>query len=103
MPLLTVVPLVRSGHLDVPLPLRESAIALQASWAGPGPASAKRAWNGCTVVGLFLKSFGLTLLVGDVAQAFLEGGDLAEPLHATGFVEPLVGVGLDLQEAGNLG
>jgi hypothetical protein len=39
----------------------------------------------------------------DVAQALLERGDFAEPLHAAGLVKPFVGVGLDLQQARHLG
>ena len=37
----------------------------------------------------------MPLLVGDVAQAVLETGDLAEPLHLVGFAEPFPGVDLD--------
>jgi hypothetical protein len=36
-------------------------------------------------------------LLGDVAQAFFEGGDLAEPLHLTSLAEPIFSVALDLQ------
>jgi len=30
-------------------------------------------------------------------KAFFQGGDLAEPVHAAGFLEPFAGVRLDLQ------
>jgi hypothetical protein len=42
------------------------------------------------------EAFGLALLVGDVAQAVLKAGDLAEPLHLVGFLEPFQGIDLDL-------
>jgi len=32
------------------------------------------------------ETFGLLLLVGDVAQAVVQSGDLAEPLHLVGFL-----------------
>jgi hypothetical protein len=35
----------------------------------------------------FAEAFGPLLLVGDVAQAFCKGSDLAEPPHALCFVE----------------
>jgi hypothetical protein len=41
--------------------------------------------------------------VCDVAQAVLETGDLAEPLHLVGFAEPFPGVDLDLDESWKLG
>jgi hypothetical protein len=52
---------------------------------------------------LAAKSFGLLLLGVDVSQAFLQRGHLAEPPHPVRFVEPFVGVGLDLQQARYLG
>ena len=45
----------------------------------------------------------MPLLVGDVAQAVLQAGDLAEPLHLAGFLEPFPGVDLDLDESWQLG
>ena len=48
-------------------------------------------------------AFSLLLFAGDVAEAFFQGADFAEPLHAVGFVEALVGVGLDLQQSRDLG
>ena len=42
--------------------------------------------------------FSLLLLEPDVAQAFLEGDGFAALLHASSFVEPVAGVGLDLQQ-----
>jgi hypothetical protein len=38
-----------------------------------------------SLIGLCTKAFGLLLLGGDMAQAFFEGGDFAEPLHAAAF------------------
>jgi hypothetical protein len=45
---------------------------------------------------------GLLLLLGDVAQAVLQAGDLAEPLHSVGFLESFTGVDLDLDESWQL-
>lgn len=45
----------------------------------------------------------MPLLVVEVAQAVLETGDLAEPLHLVGFAEPFPGVDLDLDESWKLG
>jgi hypothetical protein len=42
------------------------------------------------------QTFGLLFLVGDVPQALLQAGDLAEPLHPLGLSQALAGVGLDL-------
>ena len=53
---------------------------------------------GCRI-GQLRESLGLPFLLGDVPQAFLEPGHLAEPLHLVGFVESFPGVGLDLEEA----
>ncbi|MCK9898415.1 hypothetical protein [Frankia sp. AgB32] len=41
---------------------------------------------------LLLEALGVLFLDGDVAQTLLQCGDLAEPLHAAGFVEPFVSV-----------
>src|SRR5690242_4854964 len=49
------------------------------------------------------EAFGVSLLVGDVAQAVLQAGHLAEPLHLAGFLEPFPGVDLDLDESWQLG
>jgi len=49
---------------------------------------------------VFLQALGLLLLAGDVAQALLQGGDLAEPLLAAGLDEPLVVVPLDVEQPG---
>ena len=46
---------------------------------------------------------GLPFLLGDVPQAVLQPGHLAEPLHLVGFFESFPGVGLDLEEARHLG
>ena len=45
----------------------------------------------------------MPLLVVEVAQAVLQAGDLAEPLHLAGFLEPFPGVDLDLDESWQLG
>ena len=50
-----------------------------------------------------LESFGLPFLLRDVAQALLESGYFAEPLHLVGFFESFLGVGLDLEEPRHLG
>jgi hypothetical protein len=51
---------------------------------------------GCCILA---EAFGLLFLVGDVAQTFFEGGDLAEPPHSPGLVEAFVCVGFDLEQA----
>jgi hypothetical protein len=56
-----------------------------------------------TLVGLGRESFGLPFLVRDVAQAFFQRSDLAEPLHPAGFGQPFLSVILDLQQARDLG
>lgn len=43
---------------------------------------------------------GLLFLVGDVPQALLQAGDLAEPLHPLALSQALAGVGLDFQQPG---
>ena len=48
------------------------------------------------------EAFGVPLLVVEVAQAVLQAGDLAEPLHLAGFLEPFPGVDLDLGESWQL-
>ncbi len=45
----------------------------------------------------------MQLLVSEVAQAVLQAGDLAEPLHLAGLFEPFAGVGLDLDQSWQLG
>ncbi|MEU4898179.1 hypothetical protein AB0G53_38635 [Streptomyces sp. NPDC021722] len=55
------------------------------------------------MVGLPPKAVGLFLVVGDVPQALLQGGNLAQPLHPAGLLGPFPGVGFDLQQPGNLG
>ena len=57
---------------------------------------------GCRI-GQLRESLGLPFLFGDVPQAFLEPGHLAEPLHLVGFVESFPGVRLNLEEARYLG
>ncbi|MEU1411986.1 hypothetical protein [Streptomyces sp. NPDC005731] len=52
--------------------------------------------------GLPALAVSLPLLLGDVPQALLQGGNLAQPLHPTGLVEPLMSVRLDLHQPGNL-
>jgi hypothetical protein len=52
---------------------------------------------------LAAEPFSLLFLAADVAQALLQGSNLAEPLHLTGLAEPLMGVALDLQQARDLG
>jgi hypothetical protein len=37
------------------------------------------------LVGLDLEPFGLSFLIRDMAQAFFERGDFAEPLHSASF------------------
>jgi hypothetical protein len=50
--------------------------------------------------GLGSQAFGLLFLVGDVPQALLQAGDLAEPLHPLDLSQALAGVGLDFQQPG---
>ncbi len=45
----------------------------------------------------------MLLLVGNVEQAVLQAGDLAESLHLVGFFEPFAGVDLDLDQSWQLG
>lgn len=59
--------------------------------------SSKRMFPSFASVGLGSQPFDLLFLAGDVSQALLEAGDLAEPLHPPGLPEALAGVGLDLQ------
>ena len=49
------------------------------------------------------ETVGLLFLARDVAQAFFQGGDFAEPLHATGLIQAFLSVILDLQQTGELG
>lgn len=65
--------------------------------------SAECSDTGLAVTGLGPKAFDLLFLVGDVPQALLQAGDLAEPLHPLGLSQALAGVGLDLQKPGLLG
>lgn len=58
--------------------------------------------TGLTVLDPVAKSFGLLLFLVDVSQALFQRGHFAEPPHAAGFIQPLVGVGLDLQQTRDL-
>ena len=55
------------------------------------------------VLGLAAEPFGLLFLAADMAQALLQGSNLAKPLHPAGLAEPLMSVALDLQQARDLG
>jgi len=55
------------------------------------------------LLGLPPQAVGLLLPLGDVPQALLQGGNLAQPLHPMGLLEPLMSVRLDLQQPGDPG
>jgi hypothetical protein len=49
------------------------------------------------VFGLLTEPVGLLLLSADMVEAFLQCGDFAEPVHASGLIESLASVRFDLQ------